>query len=102
VTPLLTQAEQVFTVARRGSEDCELAILIGAAGAIHILPAAGWELDSLRRSHGADTAYRVRRRGTDILVEARSAETSCLLRANRPEAALRPPLRDLPQYRLVP
>jgi len=98
VSAFLENAQEIFQAARQGGpEDCELAILVDRDGAIHMLPAAGWDLESLRLDHGAHAAYRVTRSAGAVRVEARSAAEACLLQA-RTAQPWRPPLADFPRY----
>ena len=112
VSPLMKHAEEIFTAARDGGrEECEVAILVGRDGGIHMLPASGWELEPLRLHHGALAAYRVSRAGGGVRLEARSAGESCVLQATVLPAGVRQPgvllsgggparsaLPDFPQY----
>src|SRR5579872_2920050 len=103
VSPFLKQAEEIFQAAQQGGrEDLELAILVGRDGAIHMLPAEGWELESLRLDRGARAAYRVSRAGTGVRLEARSAGESCMLQARLPVASPAHPWRsalaEYPRY----
>jgi len=101
VSPFLKHAEEIFSAARQpGAENCEMAILVSAEGAIHVLPASGWELESLRIDRGARAAYRITRQGGSVRLEARSAGESCLFEAQKPAPAWRAGLPDFPQYRL--
>jgi hypothetical protein len=98
VSPFLKHAEEIFTAARQdGGEDCELAILVGRDGQIHMLPASGWELEPLRLHHGAQAAYRLSRSSGGVRLEARCAGEACLLQA-RPASLTRAALPDFPQY----
>jgi hypothetical protein len=86
-------AEGIFETARgaaqSGSPDCDLAILIGPQGEIHMLEAAGWALAGLLAEHGAKTAYRVTRERGQVWLEGRSGGDTCLLRSESPAAAAR-------------
>ena len=86
-------AEGIFETAqgasRAGSPDCDLAILIGPQGEIHMLEAAGWALAGLVAEHGAKTAYRVTRERGQVWLEGRSGGDTCLLRSESPAAAAR-------------
>lgn len=98
----MRQAEEIFAAARTsGGDDCDLAILVGGDGGIHMLACADWQLESLRTHHGARAAYRVRRASGSVRLEARTAEESCVLAADRPERILAPPLADLPRYLML-
>jgi hypothetical protein len=83
VSPLLKHAEEIFTTAQQGVEDCQLSILVGSDGAIHMLPAADWELEPLRLHYGARAAYRVSRSRGQVRVEGRTVDHSCTLRTPR-------------------
>jgi hypothetical protein len=97
VGTFLQHAEEIFTAAREGSEDCELAILVGRDGGIHMLAAADWGLEPLRLHHGAQTAYRISRGGGRVRLEARSGMQTCLLEA-APRRRVSAQLADFPQY----
>jgi hypothetical protein len=88
-----TDAEGIFETARdaslSGSPDCDLAILIGRQGEIHMLEAAGWALSSLLAEHGAQTAYRVTRKRGEVWLEGRSGGDTCVLRSESPASAAR-------------
>lgn len=83
-----TDAESIFETAQQsslaGSPDCDLAILIGPEGGIHMLEASGWALSTLLAHHGAQTAYRVTREYGGVRVEGRSGGQTCVLRSEAP------------------
>lgn len=56
-----------------------MAILVDDDGTIHMCPSLDWDLECLRRHHGAAMAYGVTRRGARVRVEARSRAESCTL-----------------------
>jgi uncharacterized FlaG/YvyC family protein len=93
VSPLLKHAEEIFATAREGMEDCQISILVGGDGAIHMLPAADWELEPLRMHYGAHAAYRVSRSQGQVRVEGRTSDQSCTLRT----PSCPPPHRLLPE-----
>ena len=102
VRAFLKDAEEIFQTARQGGrEDCELAILVGRDGGIHMLAGSGWELEPLRLHHGAKAAYRITRNGGGVRLEARSAGEACLLQA-KPARPWRAALPDFPQYLTIP
>jgi hypothetical protein len=88
-----TDAEGIFETARdaslAGSPDCDLAILIGPQGEIHMLEAAGWALAGLLAEYGGKTAYRVTRERGQVWLEGRSGGDTCLLRSESPAVAAR-------------
>lgn len=101
VSPFLRNAHEIFATAREAAEDCRMAILVEPDGAIHMCPSTGWDLECLRRYHGAAMAYDVSRSGSQVRVEARSGAEHCTL-----ETAGTAPLAGLgignfPQYRLI-
>jgi len=99
VSPFLKHAEEIFTTAcQGGAEDCEWALLVGGDGAIRMVAGSGWRLEPLRAHHGARAAYRVTRKSGRVRVEARSSGESCLLESSQAAVAVRPALRDFPQY----
>ena len=81
-------AEGIFETARgaslSGSPDCDLAILIGPQGEIHMLQAAGWALAGLVAEHGAKTAYRVSEHAGSIRVEGREGTHTCVMESAKP------------------
>ena len=93
-------AQSIFETARQasrsGSEDCDLAILIGPQGGIQMLDASGWALPCLAAHHGARTAYRVTRAGGSVSLEGRCGSETCLLRSDSPREMGRRLLRDDP------
>jgi len=101
VSPFLRHAEEIFTTAQGGAEDCEWSLLVNRDGALRMVAGSDWGLDPLRLHHGAREAYRVTRVGGQVRVEARSASESCVLQSNVAKAALRPTLADFPQYLTV-
>jgi hypothetical protein len=102
VSAFLRHAEEIFAVAHTaGTEDCNLSILVNREGGIHMIADADWQLESLRAHHGASAAYRVHRAGGTVRLEARSANQSCVLAADRPERALLPAIPDFPRYLIL-
>lgn len=84
MSSFLQHAEEILRTAQQGGEeDCELAILVGWDGGIHMLSEPGWELEPLRLDHGAQAAYRVVRKGGRVRLEARSAGQSCVSETER-------------------
>ncbi len=102
MSPFLRNAHEIFATARGAADDCHMAILVEADGAIHMCPSADWDLECLRRHHGAAAVYGVTRNGSKVRVEARSGAERCTL-----ETAGAAPLACLgmgnfPQYCLIP
>jgi len=99
VSRLLRESEAILEVARQGgSDDCDLAVLVGFDGAIRIVQAAGWGLEPLRIDHGAREAYRVTRTGGRVAIEARSQGETCRIAADAPGRSVRSALADRPRY----
>jgi hypothetical protein len=99
VSPFLKHAEEIFQTAKEGGlDDCEMSILVSREGNIHMLAGADWELEPLRRHHGARAAYRISRKSGGVRLEARSADESCLLQTRRPTRLLPALMPDFPQY----
>jgi hypothetical protein len=93
-------AEEIFATARQNTgDDCRMAILVGAGGAIRITSTDGWNLESLRLHHGAAAAYEVTRRDGQVRVDARSAEGTCVLEGAR--RRLPGTLPEWPRYQTV-
>jgi hypothetical protein len=88
-----SDAQSIFETAshaaRAGSQDCDLAILIGARGDIQMLEGAGWALPGLLAEHGAHTVYHVTRQSGRVRLEGRSGSHSCLLETESAAAAAR-------------
>jgi hypothetical protein len=102
VSAFLKHAEEIFAAARTaGSDDCDWSILVKRDGGIHMIAGADWQLESLREHHGANAAYRVHRSQGNVRLEARSANQSCMLAAERPERTLLPPMSDFPRYLML-
>lgn len=95
----MKQAEEIFQAAHAGGpDDCELAILVGRDGAIHMLAESDWGLEPLRMHYGPEAIYRIRRSGGQVRLEARSWGESCVLQSGRPDPPLRTALPDFPRY----
>ncbi len=102
MSAFLRHAEEIFTTARTaGTEDCNLSILVNRDAGIHMIADADWQLESLRAHHGASAAYRVNRDNGNVRLEARSANQSCMLAADRPERILMPAIPDFPRYLML-
>jgi hypothetical protein len=94
-------AEEIFATARQNpGEDCRMAILVDAGGAIHITSPEGWNLESLRLHHGATAAYQVTRRDGRVRVDARSSEGTCVLEGMRRHRSLLN-LPEMPCYQTI-
>lgn len=89
MSSFLRDAEEIFETASQGREDCQLAILVGRDGGIHMASDSGWDLDCLRQHHGASRAFRVIRTGGRVHLEARETGQSCTLRSEPAERILR-------------
>jgi hypothetical protein len=68
----------VLETAARGDGE-ELGILVDDAGAIRIVPAAGWRTDALQAHYGARTVYQVSHPPSGVRVTGRSGRRSCVL-----------------------
>jgi hypothetical protein len=104
VNAFLRHAEEIFLTARTaGGDECDMALLVNADGAIHIVPAEDWNLEPLRLHHGASAAYRVSRGRQGVRLEARSAAgQSCVLEEPGPRGRWLGMLSDYPQYQIAP
>jgi len=98
LSTLLEHAREIFETACQGGEDGEFTILIDGEGVVRMMPGTGWALDLLRLECGARAVYRVRRRGRQVSLEARSASERCLLETSSPAHGLRPVLSAGPRY----
>jgi hypothetical protein len=98
VSSFLRHAEEILESASGGREDCELAILVGRDGGIHMVADSDWALDRLREHHAARTAYRVTRRAGRVELEARADGQSCIMHRESPARVLSP---CVPEFRLL-
>ena len=98
VGKFLQHANEIFSTARTGSEDCDLAILMSRNGGIHIVDSSGWNLDPLRIHHDAEAVYRIWRHGGGVQLEARASGQSCVMRSENPAHLCRGLFADFPQY----
>jgi hypothetical protein len=71
----------------------DYAILIANDGAIRVMEAAGWRLDSLQSANGAQTAYRVTSRAGRVRVEGRCGTRSCIVESESNPSIARRVLR---------
>jgi len=101
VSPFLRNAHEIFATARESAEDCRMAILVEPDGAIRMCPSAGWDLESLRRHHGAAMAYEITRSASQVRVEARSGRERCTLETGEPPRLPWLGMGNFPQYRLI-
>ena len=102
VSPFLKNVHEIFATAREGAGDCRMAILVEEDGAIHMCPAADWDLECLRRHWGAAVVYGVTRKGSSVRVEARSGVESCRLEAAGAASVAVVGIANFPQYCLIP
>lgn len=102
VSPFLRNAHQIFDTARQSAEDCRMAILVHDDGSIHMCPSSDWDLECLRRHHGAAHAYAVTRSGPRVRVEARSRAESCTLESGGSALLAGLDIRQFPPYRMIP
>jgi len=101
VSPFLRNAHEIFAAARQGAEDCHMAILVEPDGAIHMCSSEDWDLECLRRHHGAAVVYGVTRCGTRVRVEGRSLAEQCTLETSSAGRLAGIGIGNFPQYRLV-
>ncbi len=102
VNAFLRNAEELFATAQEGAgDDCQVSVLVGADGGIHMVFGSDWGLEPLRQHHGAQAAYRVTRSGGSVALEGRSAGASCRLEAARPARVLFGPVAHIPCYQMV-
>lgn len=102
VSAFLKHAEEIFAAARTaGPEDCDMAILVNRDGGIHMIAGGDWPLEPMRLHFGASAVYRVNRSGSQVILEARRANESCTLVAERPVQAACHGLADFPQYLML-
>ncbi|MFY9726531.1 MAG: hypothetical protein WB579_09140 [Bryobacteraceae bacterium] len=98
----LRNAEELFATAQEGAgDDCQVSVLVGPDGGIHMVFGSDWGLEPLRHHHGARAAYRVTRSGGRVAVEGRSAGATCRLEAARPARVLFGSPAQIPCYQTV-
>ena len=99
MSSFLRNAEEIFaTASQGGSEECELAIVIGSEGEIQVICDSDWNLEALRAHHGAREAFRVTRDGRGVRLEARSGSQYCVLEREAPRLPVRDTLIDFRCY----
>jgi hypothetical protein len=106
VSPFLRNAHAIFATAREAAgngqaEDSGVAILIEADGSLRMCPSAGWDLECLRRHHGAAMVYGVTRSGSQVRVEARSRAERCTLETGGAAQLAGLGMETFPQYQLI-
>jgi hypothetical protein len=101
----LENAAGIFEVAEQAGRDpnaSDWSILVGAEGAIHMIAASDWPLDSLQAHHGAQMAYRVSQHAGSVRLEGRAGARTCLFEAAKPDGAARLLLANSCFYRVIP
>lgn len=89
VNAFLQNAESILQTAQSSVEGTNWTILTGGPGGIRMIADSDWPLDSLQAHTGAAAAYRVHRRGGEVVVEGRSAHQSLAVRATPPAQVAR-------------
>jgi hypothetical protein len=92
VDTFLENGARLFEVAEASAHTADGAdwdILIGEEGAIRMIAASDWSLDSLKAHHGARVAYRVRRGDSKVSLEGRAGARTCLFETATPDRAAR-------------
>ena len=101
----LDNAGRIFETASAtggaGLPSGSVSILIGPDGAVRMILDSDWPLASLEAHHGARAAYRVSRTATQLRVEGKSRDASCLLESEPAPAIARRLLADRPRYVLT-
>jgi hypothetical protein len=87
VSSFLTDAGQIFDVARQGHEPEDFTIRISPESGVHIIAGSDY-------SYSSDTTYRVRRAQGKVVVEGRSGMQSCILQTDSRRALF----TDRPNY----
>ena len=91
MSEFLRNAERILEAAgnmdRNGSPPGPVTILIDWAGAIRVVAASDWPLQSLQAEYGARLAYRVTEEQGRVRVEGRSVSESCLIESSSAAAA---------------
>jgi hypothetical protein len=94
----LQQAEDILAVAAAGTERSgDLVIVVDRQGGIRMLDPAGWSLPALKAHYGAESLFKVERRGETVRVEGWESEQRCLLQRD----TRKPRLADLPGFSVV-
>jgi hypothetical protein len=89
VTAFLQNAESILETAQGSGEGTNWTILTGGPGGIRMIADSDWPLDSLQAHTGAAAAYRVHRRGGEVMVEGRSAHQALAVRSTPPAQVAR-------------
>jgi hypothetical protein len=89
----LENASRLFEIARNSAQTgavTDLSILIGHDGAIRVITASDWPLESLEAHHGSRMAFRVRHtQDRRVRLEGRAGSRTCLLEAAKPDGVAR-------------
>ena len=75
----LEQAGQILDTAFQGEGDQDIVIVIDRQGGMRLLDPAGWTLPAVAAEFGAESVYRVDRRGGSVRVEGLCGSERCLL-----------------------
>jgi hypothetical protein len=95
VGAFLQQAEEILAVAAAASDRSDdLMIVVDRQGGIRMLDPAGWSLPALKAHYGAESLFKVERRGQTVRVEGWESEQRCLLQRD----LRRQHLSDLPGF----
>jgi hypothetical protein len=89
VTAFLQNAESILETAQSSGDGVNWTILTGGPGGIRMIADSDWPLDSLQAHTGAAAAYRVHRRGGEVMVEGRSAHQMLAVRSTPPAQVAR-------------
>lgn len=89
VNAFLQNAESILETAQSSVDGANWTILTGGPGGIRMIADSDWPLDSLQAHTGAAAAYRVHRRGGEVLVEGRSAHQMLAVRSTPPAQVAR-------------
>jgi hypothetical protein len=100
VNAFLRNAEEIFSTARQqAGDDCEISVLIGDDGGIHMVYGSDWGLEPLRQFHGAAAAYRVTRTAGAVALDGRSLAATCHMETAQPARLILGALSHAPCYR---
>jgi hypothetical protein len=102
VSRFLDDAVSVFETAAAGGANAEFGILLDTAGALRIVPAAGWRPETLQAHYGAATVYHVSRTADGVRVSARSGEMRCVFQSQTGPSWLNAVVGSTPLYTVVP
>ena len=98
----LDDAVSVFETAAGGEVAAEFGILLDTAGALRIVPAEGWQAETLQAHYGAAAVYHVSRTADGVRVRGRSGDMRCAFQSQTGPSRLNLLALSTPLYTVVP